>query len=74
MVIFLSNIIRWASKDNIPLAVEGAGMIDCNIYHQPGRMVLHLTNLTNSGTWRQPIEEYIPIGPISVKIKAYRGC
>ncbi len=65
----LANIIRWASKDNIPLTVEGAGMIDCNIYHQPGRLVLHMTNLTNSGTWRQPIEEYIPIGPVSVKIK-----
>ena len=44
-------------------------MIDCNIYHQPGRLILHLTNLTNSGTWRQPIEEYIPVGPVSVKIK-----
>ncbi len=65
----LSNLIRWASKDNIPLAVEGAGMIDCNVYHQQGRIVLHLTNLTNSGTWRQPIEEYIAIGPVSVKIK-----
>jgi hypothetical protein len=65
----LANLIRWASKDNIPLAVEGAGMIDCNIYHQPGRLVLHLTNLTNPGTWRQPIEEYISIGPISVRTK-----
>lgn len=65
----LANLIRWTSKDNIPLAVEGAGMIDCNIYHQPGRLILHMTNLTNSGTWRQPIEEYIAIGPISVRIK-----
>jgi hypothetical protein len=65
----LENIFRWASKDDIPLSVEGAGMIDCNMYQQPGRLILHLTNLISAGTWRQPIDEYIPIGPISVKIK-----
>ena len=32
----LANLIRWAAKDNIPLAVECAGLIDCNLYHQPG--------------------------------------
>lgn len=65
----LANLIRWASKDTIPLSVESVGMIDCNLYHQPGHLILHLTNLTNPGTWRQPIEEYIPIGPVSVRLK-----
>lgn len=65
----LANLIRWASKDDIPLVIDGAGMVDCNIYHQPGRLILHITNLISAGTWRGPIDEYIPIGPISVKIK-----
>lgn len=65
----LANIIRWTSKDDIPLTVEGAGLVDCSLYQQPGRMILHITNLTSAGTWRQPIHEYISIGPISVKIK-----
>jgi hypothetical protein len=65
----IANIVRWASKDDIPLEVKGVGLIDCNLYHQPGKMILHLTNLTNSGTWRQPIEEYISIGPITVKMR-----
>ena len=65
----MANIIRWVSKDNIPLVVEGAGLVDCNLYHQPGRMILHMANLISAGTWRQPIDEFIPIGPISVKIK-----
>jgi hypothetical protein len=65
----IANVVRWASGNDIPLRVEGPGMIDCNLYKQPGRMILHLTNLTNSGTWRQPIEEYIPVGPFSVKVK-----
>ena len=65
----LANLVRWVSKDDIPLAVEGAGLIDCNLYHQPGRLILHMTNLTSAGTWRKPVDEYIPIGPISVKVK-----
>lgn len=65
----LANLIRWASHDNIPLEIEGAGLIDCNIYHQDGRMIMHFVNLISAGTWRQPIDEYIPIGPISVRIK-----
>jgi hypothetical protein len=65
----LANIIRWTSNDNIPLAVECAGLVDCNIYHQPGRLILHIANLTSAGTWRQPVDEFIPIGPVKVRIK-----
>jgi hypothetical protein len=65
----LANLIRWVSKDNIPLIVEGTGLVDCNIYHQPGRLILHIANLISAGTWRGPIDEFIPIGPVSVKIK-----
>ncbi len=65
----LANLIRWSSKEDIPLVVEGAGLVDCNLYQQPGRMILHVANLISEGTWRQTIDEYIPIGPLSIKIK-----
>ena len=65
----LANLIRWAAKDDISLAVECAGLIDCNIYRQPGRLILHLVNLTSAGTWRQPVDEFIPVGPVKVRIK-----
>lgn len=68
----LANIVRWTSKNNISIVVDGPGLIDCNMYHQPGRMILHLTNLTSAGTWRQPVHELIPVGPVSVKIKLNR--
>jgi hypothetical protein len=32
-------------------------------------MILHIANLISAGTWRGPIDEYVPVGPISVKIK-----
>jgi hypothetical protein len=65
----LANLVRWAAKDNIPITVQCPGLIDCNIYRQPGRLILHLTNLTSAGTWRQPVDEYIPVGPVNVGIR-----
>ena len=40
--------------DRLPLEVKGAGLIDCHLYRQPGRVILHLVNLTSAGTWRGP--------------------
>jgi hypothetical protein len=65
----LANLVRWTAADNLPLVVEGRGLIDCHLYTQPGRMILHLMNLTNPGAWRQPVDELIPIGPLQVRVK-----
>jgi hypothetical protein len=65
----LANLIRWAARDDIPLAIEGAGLIDAHLYHQPGRLILHLVNLTSAATWRQPVHELISIGPLQVRVK-----
>ena len=69
----LANIVRWVSGGSIPLSVEGPGLIDCHLYEQPGRLILHLVNLTSAGTWRAPVEELIPVGPIKVKIALPHG-
>ena len=65
----LANLVRWAAGDAIPLTVEGRGFIDCHLYRQPGRMILHLVNLTNAGTARAPVHELIPVGPLTVRVK-----
>ena len=65
----LANIVRWAAADAVPLSVEGRGLIDCSLYRQPGRLVLHIVNLTSTGTWRAPIDELIPIGPFDVRVR-----
>jgi hypothetical protein len=69
----LANLIRWAAKDDIPLAVQGPGLIDCHLYRQPGRLILHIVNLTSAGTWRQPVHELIPVGPLRVRVKRPLG-
>jgi hypothetical protein len=69
----LANLLRWLAKDDLPLIVEGQGLLDCHLFHQPGRLLLHLVNLTNAGTWRQPVDELIPIGPLHVRLRLPEG-
>ena len=65
----LANLVRWAAGGRIPLSVSGPGLIDCHLYRQSERLIVHLVNLTNTGTWRPFIDELIPIGPLEVKIQ-----
>ena len=65
----IENIVRWAAREHIPLKVEGKGLLDCHLYKQANRLVLHIVNLTSAGTWRQPVDELIPVGPLKVSIR-----
>ena len=69
----LANLVRWTARDHFPLRVEGAGFVDCHLYQQPGRLVLHLVNLTSAGTWRAPVDELIRVGPLSVCVRLPAG-
>jgi hypothetical protein len=69
----LINAIRWVAHDDIPLVVEGPGLVDCHLYRQDARVILHVINLTNEGTWRAPVEEFIPVGPIRVRVRLPQG-
>jgi hypothetical protein len=69
----LANLVRWAARGVIPLEVEGRGLVDCELYEQPGRMILHLVNLTSPGAWRTPLDEHIPIGPLRFRIRLPAG-
>ena len=65
----LANLARWAAGDSLSLTVEGAGFVDCHLYRQANRLVLHLVNLTSAGTWRAPVDELIRVGPLMVRVR-----
>ena len=69
----LANLVRWAAKDSISLVVQGPGLIDCHLYRQKNRLVLHMVNLTSAGTWRTPVEELIKVGPLTVRLNLPEG-
>ncbi len=43
---------------------ESPGLIDCSMYRKKNSLILHLVNLTSAATWSQPVDEYIPVGPV----------
>jgi hypothetical protein len=63
----LDNLVRWVHDQPLPLEVEGVGLITAHLYRQDQRLILHLVNLTNAGTWRTPVHELIPLGPFRVR-------
>jgi hypothetical protein len=65
----LANVVRWVAQESIPLTVEGPGLIDCHLYRQEDRLILHVVSLTSAGTWRAPIHELIPVGPLTIRVK-----
>jgi len=69
----LANLVRWAANEELPLRVEGPGLLDCHLYQQFGRLILHIVNLTSAGNGRGPISELIPVGPLRISIKLQRG-
>ena len=68
----LANLVRWAAGAGLPLEFTGPGLIDCNLYTQPSRAILHAVNLTNSAT-RGPIEELLPVGPFTARLRLPAG-
>jgi hypothetical protein len=69
----LGNVVRWLAKESIGLEVKGAGLVDCQLYEQPGRLILHVVNLTSAGTWRPPVDELIAVGPLQIRVRLPEG-
>jgi hypothetical protein len=64
----IANLVRWASRRPMPLSIEGAGLLDVHLYRQPGRLILHVVNLTNPAAFRPYATELFPVGPLSVRM------
>lgn len=69
----LANVVRWSLNGAMPMVVEGPGLVDCHLYRQENRLILHLVNLTNTATWRSPMEEFLPVGPFRVRVRLQAG-
>lgn len=65
----LANAVRWAAGDTIPLRVDGPGYLDCHLYRQPGRLLVHVVNLSGCNLWPGYLEEHLPVGPIRVAVR-----
>ncbi len=64
----VAHLVRWVAKDDIPLAIDGPGLLDCHLFRQATRTILHVVNLSNEGAWRAPVDEIVPVGPLQVAV------
>ncbi len=69
----LANAVRWAARDTLPLTVEGPGYLDCHLYRQKGRVILHIVNLSACRAWPGYIEETLPVGPLRITLRLDDG-
>ncbi len=67
--VLLTNAVRWATKNALPLTLEGPGYIDCKLYRQNNRLIVHLTNLTGANRTGY-FDEFIPVGPYTLTLDA----
>ncbi|WP_165972342.1 alpha-amylase family protein [Paenibacillus piri] len=65
----LANAVTWAANGRILLRVEGPGYLDCKLYRQEGTYILHLVNLSGANQSPGYVEEYLPVGPITVYVR-----
>jgi hypothetical protein len=68
----LVDAVRWALDGRCPLRVEGPGWVDCHLYRQDGRLILHLVNLSGIDSWGY-LEEHLPVGPLQVALRLDAG-
>jgi len=66
----LANCVQWALAGQNLLKVEGPGTLDCRLYRQADRVILHLVNLSGQMQKSGFVEEYLPVGPLQVSIKS----
>jgi len=69
----LGNAVRWASNEEQPVTVKGAGILDLSVWMQKDSMTVHLVNLTNPMMMKGPVRELIPISRQHVAVQIPAG-
>jgi hypothetical protein len=69
----LRNAVEWATNEEPPVTVTGAGILDVTAWKQKNSFTVHLVNLTNPMMMKGPIRELIPISEQKVRIRLPDG-
>jgi hypothetical protein len=69
----LRNSIRWVSKSQSPVKIEGTGLIETIAWETKAGFALHVLNYTNPGAFKGWIREFYPIGEQRVTMTLPQG-
>lgn len=65
----LSNAVRWAARYELPVEVEGPGLVEVTLYGRPQDVQIHLVNYSNPDVWQAPIHEILPVGKQTIRLR-----
>jgi hypothetical protein len=69
----LANAVHWVSSEELPVTVQGPGVLDITIWRQKNSMTVHLVNLTNPMMMKGPYRELLPVGAQKVRLRLPPG-
>lgn len=69
----LANAVEWATNEERPVTVTGPGLLDVTAWRQEESLTVHLVNLTNPMALKGPFREFVPVGPLTVRLRLPEG-
>src|SRR5437867_2184268 len=69
----LGNAVDWATNEERPVTVTGAGILDVTVWRQKDSMTVHLVNLTNPMMMKGPFRELLPVSEQRVRVRLPDG-
>ncbi|MHB1318203.1 MAG: alpha-amylase family protein, partial [Anaerolineae bacterium] len=70
--LLLRNAATWVAGE-LPVAVEGPGVLDVTIWRQEASLTLHLVNLSNPRAQQGPVREIYPLGEQRIGVRLPDG-
>jgi hypothetical protein len=69
----LKNAVLWAANEQQPVTVTGPGLLDVTVWRQEHSMTVHLVNLSNPMAMRGYFREFLPVGPLHLRVRLPEG-
>lgn len=69
----LANCVDWATNEERPVTVAGPGLLDVRAWRQKDSVAIHLVNLTNPMMMKGPLRDFVPVGPLTVRVRLPLG-
>lgn len=64
----IAQAVLWTTDGQQPFRVEAPGYLDCKLYRQPGRWLLHLINLTHTNQQPGFVEQICPLHQVRITL------
>ncbi|MDE2816478.1 MAG: beta-galactosidase [Chloroflexota bacterium] len=69
----LASAVRWAHGSELPVTVEGPGLVDIGVHIFGNMLQVHLVNLTSADAWRGTVDEVVTVGAQELRVVLQPG-